>query len=68
LNFSQEINTRNWLHAGHLERSLAPPIKIGHFRGVIQTPFTGSGTPSQVDGALLHAISDSELSRLRTEL
>ena len=37
-------------------------------RLVIQTPFAGSGTPNQVDGALLHAISGSELSRVRTEL
>ena len=35
---------------------------------LIQTPFAGSGTPHQVDGALLHAISDSELFRVRTEL
>lgn len=28
----------------------------------------GSGMPNQVDGVLLHTMSDSELSRVRTEL
>jgi transposase len=35
---------------------------------LVQTPFSGSGMPHQVDDALLHAMPDSELSRVRTEL
>src|SRR6266478_3900405 len=37
-------------------------------RLLIQTPFAGSGMPIQVDGVLLHAMSGTELSRVRTEL
>src|SRR6266852_1197348 len=37
-------------------------------RLLLQTPFSGSGMPNQVDDVLLHAMSDSELSRVRTEL
>src|SRR6202521_87544 len=33
----------------------------------MQTPFAGSGMPNHVDDALLHAMSGSELSRVRTE-
>src|SRR5271169_6089554 len=32
------------------------------------SPSRGSGMPNQVDGALVHAMSGSELSRVRTEL
>src|SRR6266404_954262 len=33
-----------------------------------ELPFRGSGMPHQVHGVLLHAMSGSELSRVRTEL
>ena len=34
---------------------------------LVQTPFAGSGTPIQIDGVLLHTMSGTELSRVRTE-
>src|SRR6266849_2270183 len=36
-------------------------------RLLLQTPFSGSGMPNQVDDVLLHAMDGSELSRVRTE-
>src|SRR5713101_2031636 len=33
----------------------------------MQTPFVGSGMPHQVHDALLHAMSGTELSRVRTD-
>ena len=35
---------------------------------LFKLPFRGSGMPNQVDDALLHAMPDFELSRVRTEL
>ena len=35
---------------------------------IIQTPFAGSGAPNQVHGVLLHAITGTELPRVRTAL
>src|SRR6267378_6873888 len=37
-------------------------------RLLIQTPFAGSGMPNQVDGVLLHTMSGTELSHVRTAL
>jgi hypothetical protein len=35
---------------------------------LFKLPFRGSGMPHQVHGVLLHAMSGTELSRVRTEL
>src|ERR1700737_2051811 len=35
---------------------------------LFKLPSRGSGMPNQVDGVLLHTMSDTELSRVRTEL
>jgi hypothetical protein len=35
---------------------------------LLQTPFAGSGMPHHVGGVLLHTMSGSELSHVRTEL
>jgi hypothetical protein len=35
---------------------------------LVQTPFAGSGMPNQMDGVLLHTMSGTELSHVRTEL
>jgi hypothetical protein len=59
-----------------LHRDPLPPLNqavkadYSDFLGtaLVQTPFAGSGMPHHVDCVLLHAMYDTELSRVRTAL